>query len=144
MPEWLIELLKLVGVFSSGGLVVAILKRKWEKSDRKDDVRAELEKIRTQISDLKSFFISEITSDRKNTEEYRARQSRARILQFNDELIRKIKHTRESFDDVISEVDHYEDYCLKNPEFPNFKAVSAIENIKRVYKKCMEEGDFLQ
>ena len=52
MPEWLIELLKLVGVFSSGGLVVAILKRKWEKSDRKDDVRAELEKIQKEISKI--------------------------------------------------------------------------------------------
>lgn len=148
-----IEVLKIVlSAVGGGGLtfVAVLLKRKWEKDDRKDEIMEELKKTNDEIKKtnqkLDSFqtsFMAELEKDRKENAEYRAKQSRARILQFNDELIRGILHTKESFDDVIAEIDYYEDYCSSHPKFPNFKAVAAIENIKAVYKKRLQENDFL-
>ena len=36
---------------------------------------------------------------------------RARILQFNNELLRDIPHTQEEFVEILAEIDQYEKYC---------------------------------
>lgn len=69
---------------------------------------------------------------------------RSRILHFNTELLRGNKHTREDFIEALAEIDFYERYCREHPDYENNRAVLAIENIERVYKKLMENGGFLQ
>lgn len=69
---------------------------------------------------------------------------RARILHFNNELLRDIDHTKEEFTEVLLEIDEYEKYCDKHPEYPNNRAVLAIENIREVYKERLKRHDFLQ
>lgn len=68
---------------------------------------------------------------------------RVRILQFNTELLRDIRHTEEDFNDILSNIDYYERYCSEHPEYQNNRAVHAIMNIKRVYDERMEKHDFL-
>lgn len=77
-------------------------------------------------------------------EKEKARCSRQRIVRFNNEIVDGKKHTQESFDDILDDIDMYEDYCRSNPLFPNNKANISIENIKRIYKKCLEENSFLK
>lgn len=67
---------------------------------------------------------------------------RTRILQFNNELIRNIRHTREDFVDILSEIDFYERYCRDHKEYENNRATHAIINIKRVYDELSEKRDF--
>lgn len=69
---------------------------------------------------------------------------RARILHFNNEMLRDINHTKEEFTEVLSEIDAYEYYCREHPEYPNNRAVLAIENIQEVYKGRLKKHDFLQ
>ena len=69
---------------------------------------------------------------------------RARILHFNNELLRNIGHTKEEFIEALTEIDAYEKYCDKHPEYPNNRAVLAIENIREVYKERLKRHDFLQ
>ena len=69
---------------------------------------------------------------------------RARILHFNNELLRDIDHTKEEFTEVIREIDAYEKYCKEHPDYPNNRAVMAIENIRDVYKERLKRHDFLQ
>ena len=69
---------------------------------------------------------------------------RARILHFNNELLRDIDHTKEEFTEVLLEIDEYEKYCDKHPEYPNNRAVLAIENIREVYKERLKKHDFLR
>ena len=69
---------------------------------------------------------------------------RARILHFNNELLRDINHTKEEFTEVLAEIDAYEEYCREHPEYPNNRAVLAIENIREVYKERQRKHDFLQ
>ena len=81
-----------------------------------------------------------ITMDDRRT----ADGHRARILHFNNELLRNIGHTKEEFTEVLLEIDAYEEYCREHPEYPNNRAVLAIENIREAYKERLKRHDFLQ
>lgn len=81
-----------------------------------------------------------ITMDDRRT----ADGHRARILHFNNELLRDIGHTQEEFFEVLTEIDAYEEYCREHPEYPNNRAVLAIYNIREVYKERLKKHDFLQ
>ena len=70
--------------------------------------------------------------------------NRTRILHFNNELLRDIDHTKEEFTEVLLEIDAYEKYCDEHPEYPNNRAVLAIENIREVYRERLKLHDFLQ
>lgn len=72
-----------------------------------------------------------------------AKTARYRILRFDDEIRHKIRHSKEHFDQIIEDVDTYEHYCQDHPRFPNGKAVSATDNVKRTYEKCKAENSFL-
>jgi hypothetical protein len=151
---WL-DVLEVVGGFVFGGgltFVGMLLKHKWEKQEKQDKislaiaaVSAEVSKTNDKIDGVKDSIMGELGKEREEKYEYRAKLCRQRILQFNDELYRNksVLFTRESFDDVISDIDAYEDYCDAHPDFPNFKAVAAIKNIKDTYAKCLADGNFL-
>ena len=68
---------------------------------------------------------------------------RVRILRFSDELRRNVKHSQESFDQVLADLDDYEKYCAAHPEFKNNKTLIAKERIKAAYQGCQEQDDFL-
>jgi hypothetical protein len=71
-----------------------------------------------------------------------ADSSRQRILRFNGEIRRGVRHDEEEFNDVLDAIDDYERFCHNHPDYPNSKAVQAIANIKRVYDKCIQENCF--
>lgn len=64
------------------------------------------------------------------------------ILDFNGEIKRGIRHDEDQFNEIIRLIDNYEKFCRNNPDYPNNKAVLAIENIKNVYKKAYSKNDF--
>lgn len=76
--------------------------------------------------------------DERNADSYRTR-----ILQFNNELLREILHTREDFIEILAVIDDYESYCRSHKEYKNNRATCAIENIKRVYMERLQKHDFL-
>lgn len=80
-----------------------------------------------------------ITMDDRRT----ADGHRTRILHFNNELLRSIDHTEEEFNEVLTEIDAYEEYCREHPEYPNNRAVLAVENIRITYKERLKKHDFL-
>ncbi len=67
---------------------------------------------------------------------------RARILRFNNELLRDLYHDEEEFIDVLADIDEYERYCKRHPEYKNNRAVHAIANIGRVYDARLKKHDF--
>lgn len=78
------------------------------------------------------------TDDARNADLHRSR-----ILQFNNELLRDIPHTREDFIEILAEIDFYEKYCDTHPEYENNRATHAVANIKRVYDERLIKHDFL-
>ena len=92
-----------------------------------------------EIDDVKIGLRNHIqTDDERNADEHRAR-----ILRFNNELLRDIPHTREEFIEVLNDIDHYERYCKSHPDYENNRAVHAIANIGRVYDERLQKHDFL-
>ena len=75
--------------------------------------------------------------DKNQAETYRTR-----ILRFNGEIKRGVHHDEEEFNDAIEAINGYEDFCKRNPNYPNNKAVLAIKNIKHAYEKAYENNDF--
>lgn len=69
--------------------------------------------------------------------------ARVRILRFGDEIMHDIRHSKESFEQVLSDIDDYERYCLAHPEFRNNQTVETTKLIKEKFKKRLEKNDFI-
>ena len=96
--------------------------------------------ISSRLDGIEAKLDGHITMDDRRTADSR----RAQILHFNNELLRPINHTKEEFVEVLAKIDDYERYCEEHPEYPNNRAVLAIENIREVYKERLKKRDFLQ
>lgn len=128
-----------VGVLVSmvtGGAFLAFLQFLIQRHDAKSDKKNEVEKRLDTIFDRLDAIEGQM--DREN-----AIQSRIRILIMSDEIRRGVLHSKEYFDQVLSDVTVYKHYCKNHPEFENSKAVLAIENVEKVYAKCLDQDDFL-
>ena len=52
--------------------------------------------------------------------------NRTRILHFNNELVRNLKHTKEEFVEILAEIDAYEEYCRSHPESRTIGPLSPL------------------
>ena len=114
------------------GLVEVILRRIWEKRDKKSGVTAKLDTLEKMLA-------AHIADD----ERYKAETKRARILQFNKEIRECSRHSEEEFVEILKVVDEYEDYCNTHPEFPNNRTRAAEKFISETYDECLRENKFL-
>lgn len=73
-----------------------------------------------------------------------ATNARTRILRFDDELINGVHHSREYFQQTLEEIDTYETYCNKHPDYRNNACALAIEHIRNVYTKLLDERAFIR
>ena len=103
-----------------------------EMMDQVNDLQSEIKGMKTEIDTLK-----------KEEELERVRQARQRILRFNDEILFEKRHSKEHFDEILDDIDTYEEYCRTHEEYENNKAVLAIATIREVYKDCLKTHDFL-
>lgn len=98
--------------------------------------------------------LAEVKSDQKETRRIldghiemddirNADAHRTRILQFNNELLRDIPHTREDFIEILAEIDFYEKFCDTHKDYKNNRCTHAISNISRVYDDRLVKHDFL-
>lgn len=110
------------------------------------DISEQIKEVNQRIDNVESS-IDEVkriqTDDESKADEYRAITSRVRILKFNEELLRDVKHSKEMFDQVLEDVTKYTHYCVEHPNFENDKAVLAINNVRKCYEKCLEQHDFI-
>lgn len=79
----------------------------------------------------------------QKSDEKDALQARTRILRFNDEIQNKIRHSEKMFDEALDDCTQYNHYCSLHPDFSNDRTHEAEANIKRVYRECLEQHDFL-
>ena len=87
--------------------------------------------------------MNEISQIRKEVNENSATSARYRILRFDDELLHDIKHTKEHFDQILVDIDIYEKFCTRNPDFRNNLETMAISHVKNVYQRCITDNSFL-
>lgn len=103
------------------------------------EVLESVEDVKRAQRDTRKALDEHIQSD----DERNADGLRERILRFNTELLRDVRHTREDFIEILAVIDAYEAYCRSHPDYRNNRAVFAIQNIKRVYAERLQKRDFL-
>lgn len=128
------------GIFT---LIKYALERKDKKADREEDKKnakkSVVSEIKLQLSSIQDQLTNHINAYKKDN----ADQSRSRILRFGDEARRGLPHTQEHWEDVLRDIDTYEQYCDKHDEYVNSKAVSTISFLQSRYEEHLEQNDFL-
>ena len=112
---------------------------KWLGRAINADVSKELEAVKAIQTKTQERLEDHIAAN----EQREADNSRARILRFNNELLREIPHTKEEFVEVLKDIDEYKRYCEEHPKYKNERASHAITNIGRVYDERLKRHDFL-
>ncbi len=103
------------------------------------ELRSKIDSQANQINDLSN----KISNVQTEVNENAAMSSRYRILRFDDEIRHKVLHTKEHYDQIIVDIDIYEAFCKRNPEFRNNLAHKAIGNIKKMYDVHNDDNSFL-
>lgn len=104
----------------------------WISNFLNKGVLEKMDKIENDVSEVK-----------REVAESSAVTSRYRILRFDDEILHGTRHTKEHFDQILLDIDVYENFCEEHPDFKNNLAVMAIQHIKEVYTKCSQDKSFL-
>ena len=85
----------------------------------------------------------ELADHKEKSEERHATLCRAHILRFGDEVLHGIPHSKEAYDNILIDIDSYEEYCDKHPGYKNNIAVETIKHIKTMYQKHLIDDSFL-
>lgn len=135
----------IVGVLLGGGILAFIqflITRHDSKHDKVEEVNKSIQALSEKVKERFDVLDRKIdTVDTKGDERF-AVSSRVRILRFEDELQEKRKHSKDSWDQAMSDIDYYETYCNSHPEFKNNQTVATVEHIKNGYMERLEKHDW--
>lgn len=87
---------------------------------------------------------NELKGVRAAVAEEKAVNCRARILRFGDECLHGERHTKDHFDQTLRDIAFYERYCDDHKDFENNVTELTSERIKEIYRRCLDNNDFLQ
>lgn len=141
MERW-IELLTPIIIAILTIIPTIIANRKKTQSDIEASnakISAEIAATKKEVADIKQGFDSHVGE----YEEAKAKAARYRILRFYDELCEGKRHSESHFEDVLDDIDFYENYCDTHHEFHNSRGHAAMEYVKEVYRKVKTKGGFL-
>ena len=133
------------GILVGGGLFAFIqflINRHDKKHDRLKGVTNSIDTLKEDMNDRFDSLGKKIdTVDSKSDERF-AISARVRILRFEDELQEERKHSKDSWDQVMSDIDYYEEYCAEHKDFKNNQTVATVEHIQHGYRDRLEKRDF--
>lgn len=124
----------IIGALLGGGLLAFVeflIRRHDTRNDKLDDIFDALDDLKVTIQNIRN----------ENDERY-AISGRIRILRFEDELQEGKKHSKDSFDQVMSDISAYNKYCDDHPNFKNDQTVMTVKHIKDVYVERLEKHDW--
>ena len=107
------------------------------------ELKTEIVQVRNRMDELEKKIDQMKISEEEKSQLKEALSARRRILRFNDELLLKIKHSKEMFNDILKDITDYDNYCRTHPDNKKKKAVFVEENVARAYQDCMENNSFL-
>lgn len=104
-----------------------------------DDIDGKVSAMENKLTSVETTLNTHVREDKLDS----IRNTRARILRFHDELRHGTQHTEEHYNEILSDIDIYEDFCDQHKDYPNTKAEVAINGIKESYKECIKNNTFL-
>lgn len=133
--DWTTILVALIALLGSAGLWTYLDHRQQRRADKEsqnNEILKELKGIKEDIAGIKS-----------QMAENEAKTRRIRILRFADEVFTGREHTKDAFDQTMSDITDYELYCSEHPDFKNNQTIETVKFLNRVYTQRMEKKDFL-
>lgn len=121
-------------IMGSAGLWTFLDHRQQRKADKEmqgSELMKEIKAMRLELNEVK-----------ETIDENEAKASRIRILKFADEIFMEMNHSKDSFDQCMSDITFYEKYCDDHPKFKNHQTAETVEYIKEVYHERMKKKDF--
>lgn len=124
----------LVALIGGGvvGFIEFLIRRHDAKQDKNSEILIAISRLSTKIDSVES-----------KADERAAVDARIRILRFRDEMLEGRNHSHDSFQQVLNDIDEYENYCHTHPGFKNNQTVSTVQHIKKNYEERLERHDFL-
>lgn len=95
------------------------------------------------ITDAIQVLSDKVDSLSRTWDERNAIAMRVRILRFADEMMQDHKHSKDSWDQCMTDITGYENYCAAYPSFKNKQTEATVEYIKKNYAERLERHDFL-
>lgn len=118
---------------------------RWFKKIILGDMEFKIDRISVKMDNLEQK-VNYLEQKRDEMEEERKEDkaflARTRILRFADELYEGRHHSKEFFDEILSETDRYEQFCSQHPDYKNNKAKLAIQCIKDTYAQLFDKREF--
>ncbi|MBR2259748.1 MAG: hypothetical protein IJ899_20895 [Blautia sp.] len=114
------------------GLIEFLIRRKDEKEDKNSEILKAIESLERKV-DCVEYKIDENDTVSK----------RVRILRFEDELQEGRRHSKDAWDQVMSDITGYCNFCSRNPGFKNDQTEATISHIRHGYEARLEKHDFL-
>ena len=105
---------------------------KWLGKKINGDVISKVDDLEKKIDSLEADFSKK-----------EAIASRIRILRFGDEVRTGVRHSQESFDQVLDDISNYKLYCDSHKDFQNEKTVMTTKILLDNYRERLEKNDFL-
>jgi len=72
--------------------------------------------------------------------EEKAVTCRVRILRFGDECRQGTHHSKDYFDQILTDITVYKQYCEKHPDFQNSITIITCEYIEKLYERELAKG----
>lgn len=118
-------------VLLGGGILAFIqflINRHDSRNDKQKEVLEAIEKMDEKMQRL------EDSIERRD-----AVQARTHILRFRDELDNDVKHSSEYFLQILDDIELYDKYCGKNPDFSNGRTKASAKLIRDEYERLSKE-----
>lgn len=132
--DWTAIFVALIAFIGSTGVWTLIDHRQQRRADREmqnSELMKEIKAVRQDLAEL-----------RKKVDENEAIASRIRLLKFADELFMDANHSKDSFDQCLSDITNYRAYCAANPNFKNDQTEETCDYILEIYHERMKKKDF--
>jgi len=136
----------IAGVLLGGGILAFIqflINRHDNKHDKFGKLTEAIEKLTNTMEERFNSVDQKIDTVDSKADEYNAVSCRVRILRFEDELQSEIRHSKDAWDQCLSDCRSYETYAETHENFRNNITEATIEHIKRSYAERLEKHDFL-
>ena len=135
----------IASILIGGGLFAFIqflITRHDKKHDKNEEVLKAISELDAKVEERFATLDKKITQVDEKGDERNAVSSRVRILRFADEMQEDRKHSKDSWDQCLSDVTEYERYCEEHPKFKNNQTAATVSYIKRAYEERLEKHDF--
>ena len=121
-------------ILGSAGLWTFLDHRQQRKADKEmqdDEILKELKEIKQDIESLS-----------KRIDENEAVAARIRILKFADEIFMDANHSKDSFDQCLSDITNYRVFTKAHQDFANDITEETCDYILEVYHERLKKKDF--